>query len=473
MIQLVLLLLGAEAVRRHWLTLVVVGAIWIETGLVIVIDPLDGVQDITMRTLGALLMVEGLVGLAVGALANARRMWLAKGLALVAAGLMVVVTPWRNDVFISVLFGLGLLADGTLRAAGTLVVRFQGWRTALVGSALEFVLAALALTPWPVSYEATVPFCVGIAFILTGWSALRSGLMLRQLPPDSPVTLLPIFAHARGWRMVVPGEAAPEPGGCGAGGTMTVHVWTPRATTSDPRLVPLLDRYVAAVDQSGAVATGHAALEAPPDLYISHYPAEDLEHGAAEFQDLLNPAAKIQDPSTFGGLLNAGAKNDVAGRFLPSHAAEVAGWCEPTARVAFTRFNAARLRAFWAAYRADTTYNLTNRNCSVVVAMALDAALEGALGGGATWPPLLRLLTRPHLYLATLLRRRAEAMTWTPGLLLDYASALHRVVEPAPQPWFALVANAAEARRTLRLHKSVPNPSRRAPSRAAPQRQFR
>ena len=44
-----LLLLGVEAVRRHWLTLAVIGAIWAALGLGIIIDPLDGVQDITIR----------------------------------------------------------------------------------------------------------------------------------------------------------------------------------------------------------------------------------------------------------------------------------------------------------------------------------------------------------------------------------------------------------------------------------------
>jgi hypothetical protein len=68
------------------------------------------------------------------------------------------------------------------------------------------------------------------------------------------------------------------------------------------------------------------------------------------------------------------------GTRLQFHLYPIAEWCEATAHVVFHRFNAERLRAFWAAYRQETTYNLTNRNCSVVVAMALDTALEGVLG---------------------------------------------------------------------------------------------
>ena len=47
----------------------------------------------------------------------------------------------------------------------------------------------------------------------------------------------------------------------------------------------------------------------------------------------------------------------------------------------------------------------------------------------------LRLLANPDLWLAAVLRARAEAMTWTPGLVLDYARAIRRVVEPRQMSW--------------------------------------
>ena len=48
---------------------------------------------------------------------------------------------------------------------------------------------------------------------------------------------------------------------------------------------------------------------------------------------------------------------------------------------------------------------------------------------------LLRLLANPDLWLAAVLRARAESMTWTPGLVLDYARAIRRVVEPRELSW--------------------------------------
>lgn len=199
---------------------------------------------------------------------------------------------------------------------------------------------------------------------------------------------------------------------------MIVHVWTPVGSSVDPVKAPLVDRWIAAVDRQGTVSTGHSALELPPDLYISHYRIAEQDRTAQEFRQALH----------------AGAHNNVPGRFLPSYRHEVNLWYEATAHVAFRRFNAQRLRRFWEAYRQDATYNLTNRNCSVVVVLALDVALEGVLAHVRLWP-MLALLVHPDIYLATMLRKRARSMTWTPGLVLDYARALKRVTEPSSIPW--------------------------------------
>jgi hypothetical protein len=170
-------------------------------------------------------------------------------------------------------------------------------------------------------------------------------------------------------------------------------------------------RYVAAFDENGRVSTGHAALDAP-DIYISHY-----------------PAVEISRTGKFARMLRATPDNDVAGLFQPSYAEEIADWCESTRCVRLVGLDIRAIRAFWKAYRRDTTYNLTNRNCSSCVAKALDAGLEGMFEARARSPYfLVRLLFLPELWIAGVIRRRAAAMAWTPGIVLDYARALHHVI---------------------------------------------
>ena len=135
------------------------------------------------------------------------------------------------------------------------------------------------------------------------------------------------------------------------------------------------------------------------------------------------------------------ADNDVPGRFLPGYAEESAGWQPSTFQVRLDGLDLRALRAFWEGYRADDTYNLTNRNCSGTVVAVMEAGLEGIFARHAASPWfLLRLLLSPELWIAGHLRARAAAMAWTPGLVLDYARALSHVL--------ALPDRLAPARRT-------------------------
>jgi hypothetical protein len=207
---------------------------------------------------------------------------------------------------------------------------------------------------------------------------------------------------------------------------LNVYVWTAVGSIKDPERRLLIDRYVAAVDKKGVISTGHSALEMPPDLYISHYPFDDIDHS----------------PDDFRAILSAGHENDVAGRFNESLAQESADWCEPDQKVTFRRFNPQALRSFWAVYSQDTTYNLAARNCSTTVVQALDAALEGASYSGHVWRDLFKIISNPQFWLLRLVRGRAEALTWTPGLVLDYARLLRSVVEHSDRRWRSRLSDA-------------------------------
>jgi hypothetical protein len=318
------------------------------------------------------------------------------------------------------------------------VVRFPKWGVVAAGGTVELVLGTFVLYGWPVGYRETVPFCVGVALLLSGWTALRIGVGVRSLSDGTPLLGMPLFDR-RGWYRTARARPATRPSSLRHETPLVVHVWTPvgSAESPTPERRLLIDRYIAAVDGKGVISTGHAALELPPDVYISHYPAIEIDHS----------------PDEFASLLRATAENDVRGQFQPSYAEESADWCPADANVEFRVYDDAKLRAHWAAYRKDDTYNLTARNCSITVAVALEAALEGTLGDAAVWRRFLGLMVNPDLWIAAVLRARAESMTWTPGLVLDYAHSLQAIVEPAPVPWRRQLRSALHRRRTGALAK--------------------
>ena len=449
MIRLTLLLLGAGPLRRAWAALIALSVCSLLLSLVFIDDLFDSAIIVTTDIIGVALAIEGavrLLRLAAIGFPNATSGVL-KSLGFFALGFLVIDVPWDDNIVATVALGAALAIDGVFRIAAAIVVRSVRWRQAAATGLLELVVAALIWTPWPVPHRRTVPFCVGVALLGAAWSLCRLGLQLRSLAPGASVTDLPLFAGPNWHARDVLHPSQTEAASWDSDAPLLVHVWTPVGSAVHPQRRLIVDRYIAAVDQGGVISTGHAALSLPPDTYVSLCPADDMDHAPAEF----------------GRLLRAGTENDVAGRFKASLAQECAEWREPDREIPFRRYNAAALRAFLGSYQQTRIYNLTSRNCSSTVALSLDAAVEGALGQGRPWLRALLLLTDPAMWLLSLWRARAEAMTWTPGLVLDYADTLQFVIEGHRERWFARLWGSRrrfEERRRAQVAEGQPTRSK-------------
>ena len=429
MAPLWLLLVGRAAVGRHWRFLLSVGLLWALAGIVVVIDSLDGALHVPDRWFGLILLAEGVSSLAVGAsaLGAARRLRLLKGLLLTIMAVLILAATRHSTFLLAMIFGIAFTVDGVIRITIASLLKFSGWRISVALGALSVAFGLFHLQPWPTWYAGTVGYCIGMFLILNGANLALVGQRTRRL------------------------RTAPELDAAAGSDSLTVHVWTPTGQATTPAGHRLIRRYVASVDKAGRYSTGHAALEHGENLYISHYPAVEID----------------RSPANLRSSLRAGHENDVPGRFLPSHAYEVADWCEATVAVTLTGIDAARLRDFWAFYSQDTTYNFISRNCSTTVARALDVAVEGAFSrGGHPWRTLALALTTPEFWAAAFLRNGARSMTWTPGLVLDYTRALSALVDPASPvpsiPWkrvgWRLVRNW-RARALARLNQLTRRPS--------------
>lgn len=435
MIRLALLLTGAAALRERWPALTGVGLMACGLGLLILLDTSDGATVVATYTFGYILVLSGAVGL-LGMLSpevRANRMVMFRAGGMLVLGLLIIDFPWNNRIGNSLLFGLAFLLDGVLRIAGAWILRYRRWPVAVAGGLVEGVLAVLAMCNWPVSYHLIVPFSIALLLVMNGITLARMGLALRRLPPDGSILSIPGFGPP-GWYEHLEEERAIDLSELPGRSPMVVRIWTPTGSAEIAERRPVIDRYIAAVDKNGKISTGHAVLDFAPHLYISHYPAEETERAAAGFLTQLR----------------ATAENDVPGRFLKSYRYEVDTWFPADAHIAFRHFSAARLLAHWAHYSEDRTYNFTRRNCSVAVAVALDAALEGMGGSGPLWRRLPGLLLNPDLWVAAALRRRAETLTWTPMLVYDYARALRRVVEPHQMGWLGRLRGAWQRWRASR-----------------------
>ncbi|MCX8280346.1 hypothetical protein OSJ77_09095 [Phyllobacterium sp. 0TCS1.6C] len=449
MIRLVFLLLGARALKPIWRLLTVAGIVWILLGVAILFDLSDGALSVVLDTLAIFLVVEGLVEIAAAASLGLRQHWIdaLRGASFLVAAFLVFNVPWDDNIGAAMVFGAAFLIDGLFRISTAFVVHSPRWRVGIAAGVIEVGLAMAILMSWPVPHHLTVPFCFALLLLTSGYGLVRLALPLRQLPDGGSVTSLPLYA-ARNWQG---GVARPViPAGDGAADrndqALNVYVWTAVGSIKDPERRLLIDRYIAAVDKKGVISTGHAALELEPDLYVSHYPASDIDHS----------------PDDFRAMLSAGHENDVPGKFNISLAQEAADWCFPDQKVTFRKFDAAALRAFWAVYSRDDTYNLTARNCSTSVIQALDAAVEGASYTGHVWRDLWKIISNPQFWLLRIVRGRAEAMTWTPGLVLDYARLLRSTVEHSDRRWRSRLSDAIHASRGMAARAAEGDESRAA-----------
>jgi len=452
MIRLVLLLLGADFIRRYWHVLAIVGAIWGVIGISLFIDALDGVLVFPLTLFGYLLLLESLATLflassGVGAQKTLRYV---KGGLFLLISLLIISSHSTSNMLLAMLFGAAFAIGGCLQLASAMVVRFPNWRWAVAGGVGQIGIAIFFIQPYPTHYRGTIPYCLGIGLMFSGWSMVWLATRSRRLPPHASISELSfrnassdrpldagLYPTAEG-SAVVPAASGGEVRMRDPGATLTVHVWTPSGSARSATLNrPVVDRYIAAVDANGVISTGHAALEVQRDIYISLYPAQEID----------------RSPHAFARTLRATADNNVRGRYLTDYPSEAKSWCESTEKIVFRDYDLPRLHRFWQHYRREEIYNLTHRNCSSTVTYALEAALEGVVGAraGGHWWSFIKILLTPEVWVASQIHKRATTMAWTPGLTLDYARALRAIVHPRPLSWIASLQLALRHSRRLRL----------------------
>lgn len=432
--ELFLLLIGGPTLRRKWWVVGTIGIVWLVLGILLLLDALFNEVRIPADYFAIPLVIMAAVSFGAGIMSNSRMhrtMRFIKGAVCVIIILLLVDAPWHSDIVIALLVGTMLICDAIWRAGSAYVVRFPRWHGALALAGLEFLMGLWSYVPWPTHWRGEVGSDVAQLIIVAAVGVTAFALRVRSLPDG--VLLADILAQTRADRA---GHSGPVPhkahlsGPQSFDGELIVHVWTPTGG-----LAPLaqgVQRYVVAQDATGAASTGHSALQLQPDVYISHYPAVEIE----------------RSPDQFARVLRATRENDVAGEFKPSYDYESAEWCPSTMQVRLVGINGAAVRHFWRDYSTDSTYNLTYRNCSSAVARALDAAIEGRYAKEIRSPLfVIRLLSLPELWVAGLMRRRAAWMAWTPGMVLDYARAVSGILQMGGErrSWRTLRA-AAHAR---------------------------
>jgi len=422
-VNLAMLLLGPGDLHKNRWYVTALGTLLLATGLFIVIDASDTVTLIALEAFGWVMVVMGLAKMAFSILTGGGGMpsfFGFQGLVLVILGIAIADFPQQSENAVPWLFGLALLLNGLYQALSSIIIRYPNWGWFLASGIGHLLFGGLLFFEWKLAVAWVVPLFLGAGFLLTGLTTLRTALRLGRYlreggSGDDRMAVryfLDFHVAGRFRRQYLSADPAPPPEIGQAHGDLLVHVWTPTTAAKVDTAPNLINRYVVARDSDGKFSVGHTALEMSPDVYISHCDGDPVAFEMGNDEVLQTLRSK-----------------DVPGIYIPSFEEEMKTYVQPSATIRFRNFKAGQLRTFWNLYRSITAYNFTNRNCSVAVALALEAALMGSLATGHRIRTLFYLLTNKDLWVAHFIRWKAREMVWTPGMMLDYVVALQRVVE--------------------------------------------
>ncbi|HPS21049.1 MAG TPA: hypothetical protein PKY78_08705, partial [Candidatus Omnitrophota bacterium] len=342
----------------------------------------------------------------------------------------------------AIILGSSFIVLGIFKLFFAILTRYPHWKIISLGGVMSILLGSFFFVQWGSHKHWVVPLLFGCVFILMGGGAVSNAWMLRHTrlfaeKQGADIVALdyflryyvspryrPAFSH-----LPSPHKAAAEIKNmtkkCRPGTSeLLLRVWLPAECAESyippEGKIPVLSRYLLVRDKKGCVTVGHSSLQLDPDIYISHTDKQ-------WYDKIMNN--KYDDKDEDLSVLDQLKAHDEEGVFFGSYEEEAKYWMPATRTIKVSRFNERYLRLFESFYKKDSTYNLAVRNCSVCIAMSLDIALLGELGGSNMVLRFLRLIFDKDLWVAAFIRKRAEDMAWSPGLVHDYAMAMNSLIE--------------------------------------------
>jgi uncharacterized membrane protein HdeD (DUF308 family) len=445
-VQLALLLLGPSHFKYEWKWLLAFGVALLWFGGFIVWDASDKTSYFVIDALGFLLLATGMFEVIHSAISpwnHSTPFKLSRAATLIVIGLIIAVDHPTMNHFDVLFLGSAFIILGIFKLFFSLLTKYPHWKIIFLGAVLNLILGMLFLAQWESGKHWMIPLLFGCAFILMGIGAISNAWILRNnrfLVKDvgedigaldyflryhvSPryrqafkrlPSLQEFAAKVKNkTNKIISGPAE-----------LLLRIWLPAECAKDTLppagKIPLLSRYLLVRDKKGHVTVGHSSMQVNPDFYISHT-------DKSWYQKIKNKNFK-QDLSDDFRFFEEMKAHDEEGVFFESYEEEAKHWMPATRTIKMLKFNEGYLRLFENFYKMDSTYNFAVRNCSVCIAMGLDMALLGCLGGKHMILRFLRLLFDQDLWIASFIRKRAEDMAWSPGLIHDYGIVINRLIK--------------------------------------------
>jgi uncharacterized membrane protein HdeD (DUF308 family) len=135
--------------------------------------------------LGALLMVMGIAtifGTCWAGRWSGLLLHLFVGILYVAAGWLIMDSPGRSALMLTLMIAVMFIVLGTFRTIGALVVRHPQWGWSLLNGVVTLLAGVVIYRHFPQSALWVIGLLVGLEMIFSGWTWVMLAIALRNLP---------------------------------------------------------------------------------------------------------------------------------------------------------------------------------------------------------------------------------------------------------------------------------------------------
>ncbi len=179
MIQIALLLFGADFVRTKSKYLWFIGFLWGIAGSLIFIDGLDGQLYFPLKTFGFFLILESLITLSVASsgVGTQKAVLYFKGGIFFFSAVIIIINQTYSNLLLSIILGFAYFIIGLFVGVSAWVVRFPRWQTAAFYGLVQIIFAFFLF----IHYQAIISFFLGFLMIDSGFSCLKMARRTSQM----------------------------------------------------------------------------------------------------------------------------------------------------------------------------------------------------------------------------------------------------------------------------------------------------
>ena len=177
-----------QHLRDEWWWFLILGILLVISGVTAIAYPFASSVAAVM-VLGVSLLVSGVATIITSFWAgkwSAMLLQLLAGIFYAVVGFVIMDTPIKSTVNLTLVVAAMFLIFGTMRAVAALVIRFPQWGWALLSGAVTMLVGLVIFKNLPETALWAIGTLVGVQLLSDGWFWIMLSLAIRQLPANRP-----------------------------------------------------------------------------------------------------------------------------------------------------------------------------------------------------------------------------------------------------------------------------------------------